>query len=211
MELSIKTLNGTLKSFGSMDLNELNQSLSEFANLPETKDTVDAYLGGIQQLNNQIDSLKNVGEDQKGQFKAAFSYIASVSASDECRGIIIARLGNENQKLTEIVNKLFDLQEQDRKSYNELARKYKEKEKDELIELPGISLSITTKSKPLTNKECADVYKAVITNEGELEAKFKRVSVKNRPEFPNKVDRVYAKKDDVPTIIQKAKKTNVCK
>uniref|UniRef100_A0A8R1I590 Uncharacterized protein n=1 Tax=Caenorhabditis japonica TaxID=281687 RepID=A0A8R1I590_CAEJA len=94
--------------------------------------------------------------------------------------------------------------QKERDEHNELRKKYNEKQKEQIVEVPSIDLSLTLKNKKtLTNRECLDFLNDLDIDDT-LSDKFKRVGVSE--EFPN-VSRAYVKKGkgSENTIIQKSK------
>ena len=130
--LTLDTIQQTIVNYG-FSVDEIFNSLEEYKNLDETKDTVNNYINLMKELSDKINDFK-VDNKQKSIFTTLFSYMAS----NECHGNIINTLASKNKALIKKCNTLYDELQKERDDYNELAKKYKEKEKDSIVSIPGI-------------------------------------------------------------------------
>jgi len=110
----------------------------------------------------------------------------------DCKGLMLNNSIQKNKKYTDIIDQLQHAYQKECDEHNALAKKYNEKQKEEKVNMPGISLSLTLKdNKILKPKECVDLMNEIDLDEEELDKKFKRISIPE--EYKNKVSRGYVK------------------
>lgn len=204
-ELTLNTLFETMKNLQFLEDKSLDNVL-EFTKSEITAKTAKKYIDIMCQIQDKVNSLE-VNEEQKKFFKAIFSHFISSLASSDCKTLMLSVSNSKNKKYKELINILENELQKERNDNNEIRKKYKEDLKPEKVSIPGLSLSLTTKSdKILTNKECVELMNEMDLEDKELEEKFKRIKVPE--EYKNKVERVYVKKNDnsCNQVLQKQKK-----
>ncbi|CAR98548.1 Protein CBG25581 [Caenorhabditis briggsae] len=163
----------------------------EYTKNEYTKETAQNYLDALEKMIATIDESK-LSQSDKYSYKYAFTKHLTSECKSECKSIIINCLGISNKKKSLILKETQKEYQKERDEHNELRKKYNEKQKEQIVEVPSIDLSLTLKNKKtLTNRECLDFLNDLDIDDTLLSDKFKRVSVSE--DFPN-VSRAYVKK-----------------
>ena len=206
-EVDLTTYTNTIKSLG-LDMDKKFDEINVFLNNEITKDSATKYLNLMSELVDRLNAME-ITEKQRDILRNAFLSLFSTMASDECKTKMIKYLGESNKAISKKYNEVCKVYQKERDSYNEMAKKYNEKLKEEKVIIPSIQLSVTLKDdKKLSNQECLDLLQEVgEINEKVFGEKFQRVGVKELQgslSQSKKIDRLYAKKSDgTPVVIQK--------
>ena len=188
--LSLSTLHDTVQNIH--DISKINfDELLAFTNNKLTSKTAKQYIDIMTELHEKIQNL-DVSIEQKNQFRSIFVMMFSKMCESDCKGLMLSSSIQKNKKYKEMIEKLEQAYQKERDDLNALAKKYNEKQKDEKVNIQGISLSLTLKdNKVLKPKECVDLMNEIDLDEEELNEKFKRISIPE--DYRNKVSRGYVK------------------
>lgn len=201
-QLKLQTfVNDIQKIDGTKDLDF--SEILEYTKNEYTKETAQNYLDALEKMIASIDESK-LSQSDKCSYKYAFTKHLTSECKSECKSIIINCLGISNKKKSMMLKEVEKAFQKERDEHNEILKKYNEKQKEQIVEVPSIDLSLTLKNKKtLTNRECLDFLNDLDIDDT-LSDKFKRVSVSE--DFPN-VSRAYVKKGTTKenNIIQKFK------
>jgi hypothetical protein len=206
-EVDLTTYTNTIQSLG-LDMDKKFDEINVFLNNEITKDSATKYLNLMSELVDRLNAME-ITEKQRDILRNAFLSLFSTMASDECKTKMIKYLGESNKAISKKYNEVCKVYQKERDSYNEMAKKYNEKLKEEKVIIPSIQLSVTLKDdKKLSNQECVDLLQEVgVINEKVFGDKFQRLGVKELQgshSHSKKIDRLYAKKSDgTPLVIQK--------
>ena len=188
--LSLSTLHDTVQNIHDISKTNFDELLS-FTTNKLTSKTAKQYIDIMNELYGKIESFE-VPVEQKNQFRSLFVILFSKMCESDCKGLMLSNSIQKNKKYKDIIEKLQYAYQRERDDLNALAKKYNEKQKEEKVNVPGISLSLTVKdNKILKPKECVDLMNEIDLDEEELDEKFKRISIPE--DYKSKVSRGYAK------------------
>ncbi len=192
-ELTLTSINDTLNNIKNISNISLND-ITNFSNNKLTAKTAKQYIDLMTDLINKMEEL-DVSKEQKEQFRSLFIFLFSKMCESDCKGIMLSKQIQNNKKYKKIINQLGEDYQKERDDHNALAKKYNEKQKEEKISVPGISLSLTLKeTKTLNSYECVDLMNEIEIEDEEFDkkyVKYTRVSVPN--DYKDKVNRAYVK------------------
>ena len=202
--LDLSTLKGTIDNVKLINTDEIQKTIKKFLKDPQTEEIANEYLNMMSDVSKKLNEY-DVSEEDKNKFRMVFITMFGAFCERDCYSSLLSKTYQSNKSYTDMIKNLQDLYQKERDSYNELAKKYKEQEKDEKVSVPAFQISITTKpNKKLTVDECLALNKEMDLNTVELQESFKRLSVPAT--HKNKVSRVYVKSSDANQTFQKETK-----
>ncbi|UMM17836.1 hypothetical protein L5515_016188 [Caenorhabditis briggsae] len=172
------------------DIGKSIDQLSIYTNSEITRETAIQYINSCESIYNSIDAIK-ADDRSKNELKKAMTFLVSQIGMNECIKEVLNAASIENVQLKRLLN-------EERCNYNKLAKKYKEEQKSEQVEIPKLSLSITRNNRrnAITNEEIINIANNINTDEL-ANTNLTRVSaagVKN-------VKTVYAKKNETGLVV----------
>lgn len=200
-EITLASCYDTIKNLTNLD--DINiKDMLEFEQIELTSKTARQYIDLMYELANKINTMSaNLG--QKEKLRSILIWSFSNMCEKDCKGILYSNAIQKIKKYKERLDELYENFQKERDEHNELRRKYNEKEKEKIVHMPGVSVSITLQNyaKPLNPSECRELMNELDIIDKQFEDKYKRVSVPN--DYKNKVNRAYIKKSEVNQILQK--------
>ncbi|CAP20728.1 Protein CBG24021 [Caenorhabditis briggsae] len=172
------------------DIGKSIDQLSIYTKSEITRETAIQYINSCESIYNSIDAIK-ADDRSKNELKKAMTFLVSQIGMNECIKEVLNAASIENVQLKRLLN-------EERCNYNKLAKKYKEEQKSEQVEIPKLSLSITRNNRrnAITNEEIINIANNINTDEL-ANTNLTRVSaagVKN-------VKTVYAKKNETGLVV----------
>ena len=151
--LDLCTLKNTINNV-KVDTKEIEQNISIFLADPETESTAREYMNMMEEISEKLQN-SDVEENEKQIFRSLFITMFGTFCEKDCFSTLLSKSYQRNKKYSTMIKNLEELYQKERDSYNDIARKHKEQEKEKKVELPGFQLSITThKNKRLSVKDC---------------------------------------------------------
>lgn len=200
--LSLSSFHNTIKNL--TDVTDINMDeVIRFTKRDVTEKSAKQYLQMMTELHNKIETL-NSSQEEKNQFKSLFFFLLSKMCESDCKGQILNNVLIKNKKYKQMIDKMQNEWQNERDEFNKMAKKFNEKQKEDKVNVSGISLSITLKNdkKSLNPQECIDLLDEADLDEKEIDEKFKRISIPK--EYKSKVSRAYVKASEKGNnIIQK--------
>lgn len=204
-ELTLSTLKETIQNIH--DLEKINfDDISVFMESEVTAEVAEKYIDMMVEVKRKLSEI-NCNKSEKIIFEKIFLLLATKFAESDCKSLLLKHSSITNKKYKELIDLMEIELQKERDEHNELRKKHSEELKPAKVELPGISVSLTVKeNKILNSKECVEISNVLLNESVSIDEKFRRHKVPE--EYKNKVERVYAKKNDGPNnILQKPSKS----
>ncbi len=142
--LDLCTLKNTIEN--KVDTKEIEQNIHSFLSDPETESTAKEYLEIMKEISDKLQNM-DVEENEKQIFRSLFITMFGTFCEKDCFSKLLGTSYQRNKKYSMMIKNLEELYQKERDNYNELAKKYNEKEKEKKVIFPGFQVSITTHNK----------------------------------------------------------------
>lgn len=202
--VSIQELNASLKNvcekISPNFTSSIMEDLKKYSEVEATQEIVKYYFEAFENIAKQINTM-NVDKSVTSEIIKVFSIIISMMGQNECINSVLILTNEEKEKYKKMASDLIDQLSETTNKYNDLAKKYNEKELK--FTLPNIALSVIRKDKGLNlnTDQILEIYKKL--GDKKIDDKYRRLSVKNLAPKAKNISRIYAKENEVPQVIQK--------